>query len=68
MVAEETRRDFAVAFFDKLRARLSQPGGPPPLGLHILMGAEAPAKITNMVRNIAAGLMAPVEIVARKTG
>ncbi|MDH3234127.1 MAG: methyltransferase domain-containing protein [Alphaproteobacteria bacterium] len=68
VIAEENRRDFAVAFFDKLSARMRKTGGPPPLGLHILMGAEAPAKIANMVRNITVGLMAPVEIVARKTG
>jgi len=63
---EQSRRDFAIGFFETLGARLREQGGPPPLGLHILMGAEAPAKIANMVRNIEAGLIAPVEIVARK--
>jgi SAM-dependent methyltransferase len=63
---EESRRDFALDFFERLRARVAHPDGPPPLGLHILMGADAPDKIANMMRNISAGLMAPVEIVGRK--
>jgi SAM-dependent methyltransferase len=66
--AQESRRDFAVAFFERMRARLGGKDGPPPLGLHILMGADASAKVGNMIRNVEAGLMAPVQIVARKPG
>jgi len=66
VVSVENRRDFAVDFFDRLQARLRGAGGPPPLGLHILMGADAPTKVANMIANIAAGIMAPVEIIARK--
>ena len=68
IVAEENRRDYAIAFFERMRARLGGQDGPPPLGLHILMGADAPIKVGNMMRNIEAGLMAPVEIIARKPG
>ena len=64
----EDRRDFAVAFFERMRARLGGKDGPPPLGLHILMGADAPMKYGNMMRNVEAGLMAPVQIIARKAG
>jgi hypothetical protein len=32
------------------------------------MGADAPTKVGNMMRNVEAGLMAPVEIIARKPG
>jgi SAM-dependent methyltransferase len=67
IVAELNRRDFAVAFFEQLRARTMAAGGPPPLGLHVLMGRNAPDKIQNMVQNIANGQIAPVEIIARKT-
>jgi len=66
VVSVENRRDFAVDFFDRLQARLRGAGGPPPLGLHILMGADAPTKVANMIANIAAGIMAPVEIIVRK--
>jgi ubiquinone/menaquinone biosynthesis C-methylase UbiE len=66
VTAELNRRDFAVAFFDQLRARTMAAGGPPPLGLHVLMGRNAPDKIQNMIRNIANGRIAPVELIARK--
>ncbi len=66
VVADRNRRDFALDFFARLQARVAEAGGPPPLGLHLLMGASAPDKIRNMVANIAEGRIAPVEIVAEK--
>ena len=64
--AERDRSAFALDFFERLRddARGSQ--GPPPLGLHILMGEDAPTKVQNMIENISAGRVAPVELVAQK--
>ena len=64
--AERNRREFALEFFAELEARTAAAGGPPPLGLHILMGAEAPTKIANMVENITASRVAPVELIAEK--
>jgi ubiquinone/menaquinone biosynthesis C-methylase UbiE len=64
--SERSRREFALAFFAELKAKIAAAGGPPPLGLHVLMGATAPVKVKNMLANISAGLIAPVEIVARK--
>jgi len=66
VVAERNRRDFALAFFDQLRARTAAAGGPPPLGLHILMGRNTPEKVQNMIENITSGRIAPVELIARK--
>jgi SAM-dependent methyltransferase len=66
VIAERNRRDFALAFFDQLRARTAAAGGPPPLGLHILMGRNTPDKVQNMIQNISNGRIAPVELVARK--
>jgi ubiquinone/menaquinone biosynthesis C-methylase UbiE len=66
VIAEHNRRDYALAFFHKLRAATLAAGGPPPLGLHILMGRNAPDKIQNMTQNIARGLVAPVEMIARR--
>lgn len=60
------RRDFALEFFAALKAKSAQAGGPPPLGLHILMGDTAPRKIENMIDNISRGLLGPVEILATK--
>ena len=41
-------------------------GGPPPLGLHVLMGTSTPEKVQNMINNISNGRIAPVELIARK--
>ena len=62
---ERSRRDFAIEFFRQLRARAAEGGGPPPLGLHILMGPSAPKKVMNMIDNLERGLIAPTEIISR---
>jgi ubiquinone/menaquinone biosynthesis C-methylase UbiE len=67
VTAECNRRDFALAFFTELRAKTAAAGGPPPLGLHLLMGSNTPDKVQNMIDNISAGCIAPVELIARKT-
>ena len=56
----------ALQFFEQLRAKVAAAGGPPPLGLHLLMGDTAQLKVKNMLENISAGRVAPVEIIARK--
>jgi ubiquinone/menaquinone biosynthesis C-methylase UbiE len=66
VIAERNRRDFALAFFAELRARTAAADGPPPLGLHVLMGKSTPEKVQNMIDNISDGRIAPVELVARK--
>lgn len=67
VTAERNRCDFALAFFDQLRAKTAAAGGPPPLGLHILMGRNTPDKVQNMIENISSGRIAPVELIARKS-
>ncbi|MBI1220571.1 MAG: methyltransferase domain-containing protein [Rhodobacteraceae bacterium] len=62
---EIDRRDMALAGFKAMKTRLAEQG-PPPLGLHLLMGAQAPAKVANMVANLESGTIAPVQIVARR--
>ena len=66
VTAEEARRDFALDFFKKMKEKTEAMGGPPPLGLHTLMKESTPIKLKNMVDNIAADLIAPVEIIIRK--
>ena len=66
ILAERNRRDFALAFFADLRAKTAAAGGPPPLGLHILMGKNTPEKVRNMIDNISSGRIAPVELIASK--
>jgi len=65
--AEQNRGEFALQFFKEMQARTKANGGPPPLGLHTLMQDSTPMKLMNMIDNIAAGLIAPVEIVSRKS-
>jgi SAM-dependent methyltransferase len=66
IMAERNRRDFATDFFAHLQANVSAADGPPPLGLHILMGETAPTKIRNMVENVRSDRIAPVELIAEK--
>ena len=66
IVHEDNRREIALEFFAQVRAKAEGGGGPAPLGLHVLMKDSTPVKIKNMVENISAGIIAPVEIVARK--
>ena len=63
--SERNRRDVGIEFFKGMRARIAE-SGPPPLGLHILMGQDAPVKTSNMLRNLEGGRFAPVEIIAAR--
>jgi SAM-dependent methyltransferase len=65
VTAERNRRDYAIAFFRVMRARFAE-SGPPPLGTHLLMGAEAPQKIANLIASLEAGRLAPVEMICRR--
>ncbi len=60
------RREFALEFFEQLQSTAAGEAGPPPLGLHILMGQTSPRKISNMISNIERQIIAPCEIVAER--
>lgn len=60
--AERDRSAYAAAFFRRLLDRLDQ-AGPPPLGLHLLMGPDGREKVTNYLANLDAGRLAPVEMI-----
>ncbi|WNC70790.1 class I SAM-dependent methyltransferase [Thalassotalea psychrophila] len=60
------RHEFAIQFFQQLKAKIEADGGPPPLGLHTLMQQSAAGKVKNMIENIGNNLIAPVEIIAEK--
>ncbi|MGA1858973.1 class I SAM-dependent methyltransferase [Azospirillum sp. 11R-A] len=62
---ERSRRESAIEFFRRMRAQAAQSGGPPPLGLHILMGDSAQRKAANMSDILERGLIAPTEIIGR---
>lgn len=66
ITAERDRGEFAADFFAGIAARNAEAGGPAPLGLHVIMGPEAPTKIGNMVAAVQAGDIAPVEMICEK--
>ena len=66
VIAERNRSSFALEFFSRLQVRAGGAEGPPPLGLHILMGSTAPEKVKNMIENVSQNCVAPVELVAER--
>lgn len=67
VVSERSRVEFALEFFEQMRARMEAAqggaGAPPSIGLHLVMGATAPVKVRNMVENVKRGLIGPMEVV-----
>jgi ubiquinone/menaquinone biosynthesis C-methylase UbiE len=61
---ERGRRDFSIAFTERMLARIAQ-NGPPPLGLHLLIGEKMPEIIKNALATMKQGLLEPTEIFAR---
>jgi SAM-dependent methyltransferase len=66
VVSECNRSSFAREFFSQLQAKAGGAEGPPPLGLHILMGDTASEKVANMIENVSQNLVAPVELIAER--
>jgi len=56
------RRQFAVDFMQRMLAQSAS--GPPVLGVHVLMGEQAPLMLKNVNMAIASGALTPVELVA----
>ena len=52
----------------RLAAHQDAQEGPPPLGLHLVIGSDAAVKVRNRVENIAAGRIAPIDMIARLPG
>jgi SAM-dependent methyltransferase len=61
---ERGRRAFAIEFTERMRARIAQ-GGPPALGLHLLMGEKTPIMMGNMLAMMKEGVLEPMEFHAR---
>jgi SAM-dependent methyltransferase len=64
IVQERGRGPFAIEFTERMMARMAQ-GGPPALGLHLLMGEKAPIMIRNGLAMMKEGVLEPVELYAR---
>jgi ubiquinone/menaquinone biosynthesis C-methylase UbiE len=61
---ERGRGPFAIEFTEHVMARMAQ-GGPPALGLHLLMGEKTPLMIRNILAMMKEGVLEPVELHAR---
>lgn len=64
-VSKRDRSGFAKGFFERVFAAIEKVGGPPPVGIHLLMHETGPAKIQNYVTHLHAGDIAPVEMIFR---
>ena len=56
----------ALAFLDESIAQMKSVGGPPPLGLHLVLGPTFKEIIAGTRRNLAEGHLAPTVIYGRK--
>jgi hypothetical protein len=61
---ERGRVAFGIEFTERVIARMAQ-GGPPALGLHLLMGEKTPIMIRNVLTMMKEGVLEPVEFYAR---
>ncbi|MGD2133416.1 MAG: class I SAM-dependent methyltransferase [Maricaulaceae bacterium] len=59
-------RDFAIGFFEKVFARAAEADGPPPVGLHLLTGANSPEKFANYLAAVKAGQIEPAFVIGRR--
>ncbi|WP_176473902.1 class I SAM-dependent methyltransferase [Actibacterium ureilyticum] len=66
LTGSRDRSAFAEDFFAKVFAAVER-DGPPPLGIHLMMGDSAPLKLKNYVANLKAGRVAPTEMIFRLT-
>ena len=60
---ERGRRAFAVEFIKQNMARMAQ-GGPPALGIHLLLGETAKPMLDNVLAMMQQGILTPVELCA----
>lgn len=66
IIAINNRRDFAIDFFQQIRAKNKLNGGPPALGIHTIMKTSAHQKLTNLRSSIENNIVAPIEIIVQK--
>ena len=66
VIHAERRTEAAREFFGRARAAADAPGGPPPLGLHLIAGPEIGARVGNVAAMFEAGRLVPVEMIAAR--
>jgi ubiquinone/menaquinone biosynthesis C-methylase UbiE len=66
IVAKTSLREFAIDFFRDAFAKAAKLERPPPLGLHILTGTNAPDKFANYAKALDEHQIDPVIVVAKR--
>jgi len=66
VIEQKSLHAFALDFFEKIFSNAAKQDGPPPLGLHLLTGANAPEKFANYAKGLAENQIDPVIMVARR--
>lgn len=64
----ESLKEFAIAFFKDVFAKAANAKGPPPLGLHLLTGANAPEKFSNYAKALDDDMIDPTIVIASRSG
>jgi ubiquinone/menaquinone biosynthesis C-methylase UbiE len=62
--SETSRRELALRLAAEMREKAAK-DGPPPFGLHILMGPATPERLGNILATVQAGTVSPVQLIAR---
>ena len=63
---EDSLREFAIQFFREVFAKAANANAPPPLGLHLLTGTNAPEKFSNYAKALEKQQIDPVILIARR--
>lgn len=66
IIAEENLRDLAVSYFREARRNAAGTNAPPPLGLHLLTGANSPVKFANYLEGLENYQIEPIILVAHR--
>ncbi|HEV7167299.1 MAG TPA: class I SAM-dependent methyltransferase [Micrococcaceae bacterium] len=56
----------AVEFMERAQSRAAQ-NGPPPIGIHLVLGPEGAVRMGNLLAAFRSGTLAPIEILSRRS-
>ncbi len=56
--------ELAKGFVKAIQSQPANQGGPPPVGLHLLMGGDVGGKIGNLITALDGGVLSPIELIA----
>ena len=71
LVGVQDRTEIGLAFAAMISASTragpaGQAPAPPPVGLHLVLGSDAGTKLANLIAALDSGVLAPIEIIARR--